>query len=130
HGRRAEILEHHRLLLGKRRKTQPRGSRTFGSTFRNPPGDYAGRLLESSGLKGVRRGGAQVSTVHANFISNLGDATTADVLALMVMMRGTVAERQGVFLEPEVRLIGADFPWGGRDGGPHRRVSPSATQPG
>jgi UDP-N-acetylmuramate dehydrogenase len=111
HGDRADILEHHRLLLGTRRRTQPRGVRTFGSTFRNPADDYAGRLLESSGLKGVRRGGAQVSTVHANFITNLGDATATDVLGLMVMMRGTVAERQGVVLEPEVRLLGAPFPW-------------------
>lgn len=119
HARRADVLEHHRLLLATRRKTQPRGVRTFGSTFRNPAGDYAGRLLESSGLKGVRRGGAQVSTVHANFISNLGDATAADVLGLMVLMRGTVAERQGVLLEPEVRLLGGRFPWerGGRGPG-------------
>lgn len=110
-GDRGEILEHHRRLLATRRKTQPRGVRTFGSTFRNPEGDYAGRLLESSGLKGVRRGGAQISTVHANFIANLGDATATDVLGLMVMMRGTVAERQSILLEPEVRLLGARFPW-------------------
>jgi UDP-N-acetylmuramate dehydrogenase len=117
HGDRTEILEHHRRLLGVRRRTQPRGVRSFGSTFRNPERDYAGRLLESSGLKGVRRGGAQVSNVHANFITNLGDASATDVLALMVMMRGTVADRQGVLLEPEVRLLGARFPWAEDDGG-------------
>lgn len=107
----AEVLEHHRTLLGVRRRTQPRAMRTFGSTFRNPPGDYAGRLLESSGLKGVRRGGAQVSTVHANFISNVGDATAGDVFGLMSMMRGTVRARHAVVLEPEVRVLGGSFPW-------------------
>ncbi len=107
----AEVLEHHRTLLGVRRRTQPRATRTFGSTFQNPPGDYAGRLLESSGLKGVRRGGAQVSTVHANFISNVGDATAGDVLGLMSMMRGTVRAKHEVVLEPEVRMLGGSFPW-------------------
>lgn len=109
---RQQILDHHRVLLAARRRSQPRGARTFGSVFRNPEGDYAGRLLESSGLKGVRRGGAQVSPVHANFISNVGDATTTDVLGLMAMMRGTVAERFGILLEPEVHLLGGGFPWG------------------
>ncbi len=107
----AEVLEHHRTLLGVRRRTQPRATRTFGSTFRNPPGDYAGRLLESCGLKGVRRGGAQVSGVHANFISNVGDATAGDVLGLMSMMRGTVWARHEVVLEPEVRVLGGSFLW-------------------
>ncbi len=110
-GDRHHILDHHRVLLGARRRSQPRGARTFGSAFRNPEGDYAGRLLESSGLKGVRRGGAQVSPVHANFISNVGDATTADVLGLMTMMRGTVGERFDILLEPEVHLLGGSFPW-------------------
>jgi len=107
----AEILEHHRTLLGVRRRTQPRATRSFGSTFSNPPGDYAGRLLESCGLKGVRRGGAQVSAVHANFISNVGDATAGDVLGLMSMMRGTVRTRHEVVLDPEVRVLGGSFLW-------------------
>jgi UDP-N-acetylmuramate dehydrogenase len=105
------ILEHHRALLRARRTTQPRGARTFGSVFKNPPGDAAGRLLEAAGLKGVRRGGAEVSMVHANFLVNLGDATTADVLALMSLMRQGVHRTSGILLEPEVRLVGAAFPW-------------------
>lgn len=116
-GEREDILEHHRVLLGSRRRSQPRGARTFGSVFKNPEGDYAGRLLESAGLKGIRRGGAQVSPVHANFILNVGDATAADVLGLMTMMRGTVAERFDVLLEPEVHLLGAAFPWEHADRG-------------
>ena len=83
----------------------------FGSVFANPPGDVAGRLLEAAGMKGVRRGGAQVSNMHANFLTNVGDATAADVLGLMAMMREAVWRRSGVLLEPEVRLLGAEFPW-------------------
>ncbi len=105
------ILEHHRSLLRKRRTTQPRVARTFGSVFKNPPGEPAGRLLEAAGLKGVRRGGAEVSNVHANFVVNLGDATTADVLTLMTFMRQGVHRTSGILLEPEVRLLGTSFPW-------------------
>jgi UDP-N-acetylmuramate dehydrogenase len=94
-----------RAYLQTRRRTQPRGVRTFGSTFKNPAGDSAGRLLEVAGMKGVRRGGAQVSPVHANFIANLGDASATDVVALMGMMRDTVRARLGVELETEVRLL-------------------------
>jgi UDP-N-acetylmuramate dehydrogenase len=110
-GDRQTILERHRSLLRKRRTTQPRAVRTFGSVFKNPPGDAAGRLLETAGLKGVRRGGAEVSNVHANFVVNLGDATTTDVLVLMAFMRQGVERISGISLEPEVRLLGEDFPW-------------------
>jgi len=110
-GDRDAILMHHRALLRERRKTQPRGVRTFGSVFKNPQGDSAGRLLDQAGLKGVRRGGAEVSTVHANFVVNLGDATTADVLTLMMLMRQGVQRTTGILLEPEVRLLGGAFPW-------------------
>lgn len=108
---RAAIVARHRSLLRSRRQTQPRGLRTFGSTFKNPPGESAGRLLESAGMKGVRRGGAQVSTVHANFIANVGEATAMDVLALMGMMHEAVERRTGIRLEPEVKLLGGRFPW-------------------
>lgn len=108
-----KILQNQRSLLRSRRQSQPRGARTFGSVFKNPPGDSAGRLLEEAGLKGVRRGGAEVSTVHANFIVNTGDATTADVLALMVLMRQGVERMHGISLDPEVKLLGSDFPWSG-----------------
>jgi UDP-N-acetylmuramate dehydrogenase len=107
----AVILEHHRPVLQKRRTVQPQGVRTFGSAFKNPSGGAAGRLLDAAGLKGVRRGDAEVSSVHANFLVNLGDATTADVLALMSLMREEVHRTSGVLLEPEVRLVGSCFPW-------------------
>ncbi|MGI5940123.1 MAG: UDP-N-acetylmuramate dehydrogenase [Thermoleophilia bacterium] len=105
------VVADHRVLLRTRRRSQPRGVRTFGSVFKNPPGHSAGKLLDEAGLKGVRRGDAEVSTVHANFLVNLGDATTADMLALMTFMRDTVHHFHGILLQPEVKLVGRDFPW-------------------
>jgi len=117
-GEAAAILECHRSILRQRRSAQPRGVRTFGCTFKNPTGGGAGRLIEAAGLKGVRRGGAEVSRVHANFLVNLGDATTADVLALMSLMRAEVERTSDVSLEPEVRLLGTHFPWEASTAGP------------
>ena len=105
------VIECQRGLLRQRRAKQPRSVRTFGSAFKNPLGRHAGRLVEAAGLKGVRRGGAEISTVHGNFLVNLGDATTADVLALMTLMRQGVERMSGIALEPEVKLLGASFPW-------------------
>jgi UDP-N-acetylmuramate dehydrogenase len=89
-----------------RRATQPIEQRSLGSTFKNPPGDSAGRLIDAAGLKGLRIGGAQISAKHANFIVNLGGASADDVLALMAEMRQRVFERFGIELEPEIRVIG------------------------
>lgn len=110
-GNPAVILERQSHILRERRSVQPQGVRTFGSTFKNPSGGAAGRLIQAAGLKGVRRGGAEISSVHANFLVNLGDATTTDVLALMSLIREEVHRTSGVLLEPEVRLLGAGFPW-------------------
>jgi UDP-N-acetylmuramate dehydrogenase len=90
----------------QRRATQPLSQPTFGSTFRNPPGDYAGRLIEAAGLKGHRVGNATWSSVHANFVTNHGGATARDVLTLMNLARSRVKEQFGIELEPEVRLCG------------------------
>ncbi len=90
----------------KRRRTQPLDRPTFGSTFTNPPGDYAGRLIEAVGLKGHRVGNATWSSVHANFIVNLGGASAADVLALIRLARERVLEEFGIALETEVRFLG------------------------
>ena len=91
----------------RRRRTQPLDRPNFGSTFRNPPGDYAGRLIEAVGLKGHRIGGALWSDVHANFVVNAGGATARDVLGLLNLARTRVKERFGIALETEVRLLGA-----------------------
>jgi UDP-N-acetylmuramate dehydrogenase len=77
-----------------------------GSTFKNPAGDYAGRLIEAAGLKGARIGQAQISPKHANFIINLGGAKAEDVLALVNLARERVKEGAGVELELEVQLVG------------------------
>jgi UDP-N-acetylmuramate dehydrogenase len=99
----AEAIER---LLSRRAATQPLDVPSCGSVFRNPPGGYAGRLIEAAGLKGERHGGAQISTLHANFIVNTGGATAADVLALIGHARAAVRLRTGIQLEPEVRIWG------------------------
>jgi len=95
-----------RKNLEVRRSTQPLGYPSAGSVFRNPGGDAAGRLLERVGLKGKRIGGAEISTLHANFILNRGGATAADVLSLMKLARKEVFRSTGIELEPEVRMLG------------------------
>ena len=93
-------------LLAKRMASQPLDKPNAGSTFRNPPGDHAARLIESCGLKGFSIGGAQVSTKHANFIVNTGTATAADIEALIDHMQHTVKQKTGVDLVREVRIVG------------------------
>lgn len=94
-------------LIEQRKATQPTNKRTFGSVFKNPPGEVGtGRMLEECGLKGYRIGGAMISPKHANFIENAGDATTADCLALMAEARRRAREAFGVELEHEVALVG------------------------
>ncbi len=93
-----------------RRRTQPLSWPTWGSTFRNPPGDHAGRLIEAAGLKGHRIGNAAWSDLHANFVVNLGGATARECLALVRLARERVKERFGVELELELRLAGAFAP--------------------
>lgn len=102
-------------MRGRRHEAQPSGIKTFGSTFKNPAderagGRTAGQLLEAADCRGLRVGGARFSEKHANFVENLGEATTADVLKLMAEGRRRVYERFGVMLEPEVQLLG-DVRW-------------------
>jgi len=94
-------------LLAQRKATQPTTKRTFGSVFKNPPGERgAGALIEACGLKGHRIGGAVVSERHANFIENAGGATSADAVALMAEARRRVFAEHGFELEHEVRFLG------------------------
>jgi UDP-N-acetylmuramate dehydrogenase len=92
-------------IAAQRKASQPPGA-TCGSVFKNPPGDYAGRLIEAAGLKGTQKGAAEISPVHANFIVNHGGAAAADVKALIELARQTVQARFGVSLELEIELIG------------------------
>ncbi len=93
-------------LLARRAATQPTGLPSCGSVFRNPPGDHAARLIEAAGLKGRRLGAAEVSTKHANFIINLGDATATEIAALIELVQDQVEQHSGVRLQPEVRCVG------------------------
>jgi UDP-N-acetylmuramate dehydrogenase len=106
HGDREELRARVTDLRSKRAARQPRGLPNAGSVFKNPPGNFAGRLLESVGLKGARMGGAAFSGQHANFIVNLGGARADEVRALIELARSRVMQSTGVTLEPEVRLIG------------------------
>jgi UDP-N-acetylenolpyruvoylglucosamine reductase len=95
----------------RRKEAQPSGIKTFGSTFMNPDdrrteGRSAGQLLDDAGCRGLQIGGARLSPKHANFVENAGDATTADILAVMAEARRRVHERFGVVLEPEVQVLG------------------------
>jgi UDP-N-acetylmuramate dehydrogenase len=98
----AAVLEAQR----KRQQAQPHGYPNAGSIFKNPPGAYAGRLIEATGLKGLVRGGAQVSERHANFIVNTGGASAAEIRQLMEQIQQAVWEKTLIWLEPEVRLVG------------------------
>lgn len=89
----------------RRRQTQPPGA-SMGSTFKNPVGDYAGRLIEAAGLKGTTIGGAQVSPVHGNFIINTGTASAEDIHQLILLVQKTVKEKFGVDLALEIELLG------------------------
>ena len=94
--------------LKRRKATQPLEYPSAGSVFRNPPNEYAGRLLEEVGLKGKKVGGAMISPKHANYIVNTGGAKADDVLALMDLARETVKEKTGINLESEIRIIGGE----------------------
>ena len=95
-----------RELVTKRKSSQPSGYPNSGSMFRNPTGDYAGRLVEAAGLKGKQIGRAQISAKHGNFIVNLGGASAEDVRQLMELARVEVQAKFGVELIPEVKLLG------------------------
>lgn len=91
--------------VSKRKASQPGGA-SMGSTFKNPVGDFAGRLIETAGLKGTRIGGVQVSPVHANFLINDGSGTPEDYYRLIKLIRSTVLEMSGITLELEIELLG------------------------
>ncbi len=101
-------LEKIRTLLEKRAATQPTGQPSCGSVFRNPEGDYAARLIETAGLKGVRIGQALVSPKHANFIINEGNASARDIEALIHHVAEQVAACHGVYLHREVHIVGTN----------------------
>ena len=105
-GDRASAVKRIKEMANERIKKQPLAQPNTGSIFRNPPGDFAGRLIEAAGLKGHTIGGAMVSEKHANFIVNANGATANDVRALMTLVQHEVAKRFNVKLVPEVEVVG------------------------
>ena len=105
-----EVLARMDDLIAQRKRSQPPGA-SMGSMFKNPPGDYAGRLIEAAGLKGRRVGNVEISSRHANFFVNLGESRAADVLALIHLAHAAVKEMSGTDLELEVELLGE---WSGQ----------------
>ena len=104
-GEQAQIQERMRSFIQKRKNTQPPGA-SMGSIFKNPIGDYAGRLIEEAGLKGTHIGNAEISEIHANFFVNHGETKASDVIALIELVQKEVFEQFGVKLELEIELVG------------------------
>lgn len=107
-GEKQEIMQRRRELLIRRNRSQPVNYPNSGSMFKNPPGNFAAKLIEEAGLKGKRAGNAQISEKHANFIVNHGNATADDVLTLIDLAKEIVLKKFDIALELEVRLVGFD----------------------
>ncbi len=105
HNNPEEIRQKIQEFVEHRQMSQPSGA-SMGSMFKNPPGDFAGRLIEAAGLKGVRIGGAEISRTHANFFINLGDASAVDIRHLITVAQNEVMEQFGIMLELEIELVG------------------------
>jgi len=101
-----EIRERMRSMRSRRSSTQPLTQPNCGSVFKNPDGDHAARLIEAAGMKGFQIGGARISEQHANFIVNEGEASSADIVALIQRAQAAVKQNSGIELEPEVRMVG------------------------
>lgn len=101
----AQIRQRMDDLIARRKQTQPLEYPSAGSTFKRPVGNFAGTLIEKTGLKGLSVGGAQVSEKHAGFVINIGGATCADVMELIAQVQKRVYEAHGVQLEPEVKIV-------------------------
>ncbi len=104
-----ELLETTRKNLERKKETQPYDLPSFGSVFKNPTNTYAGKLIEELGLKGLKIGGAEISTVHGNFIVNQSSANSQDIKDLITVIQQKVLQKKGILLEPEVRMIGFDY---------------------
>ena len=104
----AEVSKRMEKFLREKRRNQPLSERSAGCVFRNPGGVQAGRLIDEAGCKGMRVGGIEVSTVHANFFINRGEGTAVDYMRLMDEVSSIVNKKTGIVLEPEIRVIGRD----------------------
>ena len=105
-----KLLETTKNNLKKKTETQPYDLPSFGSVFKNPPNTYAGKIIEELGLKGLKIGGAKISTMHGNFIVNYSFANSQDILDLITLIQQKVLQKKGIHLQTEVRMIGFDYP--------------------
>ena len=105
-----KLIDNTKKNLRRKTETQPYHLPSFGSVFKNPINHYAGKLIEETGLKGKQVGGAEISNLHANFIVNHSSATSEDIVHLINLIQQKVLQNKGIFLQPEVRMIGFDYP--------------------
>ncbi len=105
-----KLLETTKNNLKKKKETQPYDLPSFGSVFKNPINNYAGKLIEELGLKGFKIGDAEISTKHGNFIVNNSSANSQEILDLITVIQQKVLQKKGIFLQPEVRMMGFDYP--------------------
>jgi len=96
--------------LKLKKETQPYHLPSFGSVFKNPKNNYAAKLIDEIGLKGLKNGGAEISIMHSNFIINNSSASSKDIYELITIVQQKVLQKKGIYLQPEVRMIGFDYP--------------------
>ena len=106
----SKLLKTTKRNLKRKTETQPYNLPSFGSVFKNPKNTYAAKLIDELGLKGFTIGGAEISKTHANFIVNNSSASSKDILELITIIQQKVLQKKGIFLHPEVRMIGFDYP--------------------
>ncbi len=105
-----QIIQTTKNNLKVKTETQPYHLPSFGSVFKNPENNYAAKLIDDMGLKGYRIGGAEISTMHSNFIINNSSASSKDIYELITLIQQKVLQKKGIYLQPEVRMIGFDYP--------------------
>ena len=105
-----ELIQITKNNLKLKTETQPYHQPSFGSVFKNPENNYAAKLIDDMGLKGFKIGGAEISTMHSNFIINTSSASSEDIYELITVIQQKVLQNKGIYLQPEVRMIGFDYP--------------------
>jgi len=109
-GNREKLIETTKNNLKLKTETQPYHLPSFGSVFKNPENNYAAKIIDDMGLKGFQIGGAEISTMHANFIVNNSSASSKDIFELITVIQQKVLQKKGIYLKPEVRMIGFEYP--------------------
>ena len=105
-----ELIQTTKNNLKLKTETQPYHQPSFGSVFKNPENNYAAKIIDDMGLKGFKIGGAEISTMHSNFIINKSTASSKDIYELITVIQQKVLQNKGIYLQPEVRMIGFDYP--------------------